>query len=474
MRRPHPRFILSFTAAAALTACSDSPPDSSRPLGDYAPIEASTAPDQTTVIRNVRVFDGEAVLEGQTVVLANGLIEHVAALPWTGVADVEVDGTGKTLVPGLIDAEMHLTADNEEEALRELRQALSLGVTTVFDVGSYHGQASVVRRSGADPKMPVASIVSAQAPATEGNLHMKAFGIRLPWIDHPAQAPEWVRRRTEEGAEWISIYRGSTVPRGQIPGTSAEVMVAVAEAAQAQKRPTVLHAVSPLNEGEILAALDAGVDGFAHVFSDGPLSPDVLVRVRESRVFVIPALTFDGYLLGMGPQLDPLVCDEATRPFLSTQDAPGPFELVRKHRTLMATAADADAFTRRVAFVRSLVEAGVTVLAGSDAPFVSGFQGAQLHVELGLLQHAGMSAQQALAAATSRPADALGMSDRGRIAKGLRADAVLVDGDPTQNLDVLRRIDAVWKAGVRLNRERLREQLASPGCAYAESAGSEH
>jgi imidazolonepropionase-like amidohydrolase len=75
-----------------------------------------------------------------------------------------------------------------------------------------------------------------------------------------------------------------------------------------------------------------------------------------------------------------------------------------------------------------------------------------MHRELLLLTEAGLSAEEALAAATSVPARHFGLTDRGRIAPGLRADLVLVDGDPTRDITATRAITEVWRRGVRQTR----------------------
>jgi imidazolonepropionase-like amidohydrolase len=75
-----------------------------------------------------------------------------------------------------------------------------------------------------------------------------------------------------------------------------------------------------------------------------------------------------------------------------------------------------------------------------------------MHRELLLLTEAGLSAEEALAAATSVPARHFGLTDRGRIAPGLRADLVLVDGDPTRDITATRAIADVWRRGVRQTR----------------------
>ncbi|MEU2254889.1 amidohydrolase family protein [Nocardia xishanensis] len=93
--------------------------------------------------------------------------------------------------------------------------------------------------------------------------------------------------------------------------------------------------------------------------------------------------------------------------------------------------------------------AGVALLAGTDAtPFVPA-HGVDLHTELRLLTEAGLTPEQALAAATSLPARCFGLADRGRIAPGLRADLVLVDGDPTTDITATAALAEVWRRGVR-------------------------
>jgi imidazolonepropionase-like amidohydrolase len=79
--------------------------------------------------------------------------------------------------------------------------------------------------------------------------------------------------------------------------------------------------------------------------------------------------------------------------------------------------------------------------------------GTTVHHELGLRVQAGLTPAEALAAATSVPARLLGRTDRGGIARGLRAGLLLVDGDPGADITVTRTIAAIWHNGTRLHRE---------------------
>jgi imidazolonepropionase-like amidohydrolase len=101
------------------------------------------------------------------------------------------------------------------------------------------------------------------------------------------------------------------------------------------------------------------------------------------------------------------------------------------------------------AAVVALHRAGVAVLAGTDAPAPGVAHGASIHRELELLVLSGLTPSEALAAATAAPARAFGFHDRGRIAPGLRADLLLVEGDPTADVRATRRIVGVWTLGRR-------------------------
>lgn len=102
--------------------------------------------------------------------------------------------------------------------------------------------------------------------------------------------------------------------------------------------------------------------------------------------------------------------------------------------------------------MQQLIQAHVPILAGTDAPLPGTTYGASLHSELELLVREGLTPSQALAAATSLPAQSFRLNDRGRIRPGVRADLLLVEGDPTKNILATRNIVTVWKRGVRVHR----------------------
>ena len=105
--------------------------------------------------------------------------------------------------------------------------------------------------------------------------------------------------------------------------------------------------------------------------------------------------------------------------------------------------------------------AHIPILSGTDAGNPGTAPGISLHGELEYLVKAGMTPEQALAAATSAVASTFHLADRGRIASGLRADLVLVNGDPTADITATRNIVQVWKAGIPLDREAWRQRVNS-------------
>ena len=122
--------------------------------------------------------------------------------------------------------------------------------------------------------------------------------------------------------------------------------------------------------------------------------------------------------------------------------------------------------------IGALAKAGVPILTGTDSGNPGTWYGISVHRELDLLVKAGLTQAQALTAATAAPAKAFRLADRGRIARGLKADLLLVDGDPTADIGAVHAIAEVWKDGVSANplRAARRAELAAAGPAKANPA----
>lgn len=401
-----------------------------------AVLALSPAPDaaaQPLLIDNVRVFDGERVLPSADVLVEHGLILAVSEdiAPPAG-AEI-VDGAGATLMPGLIDAHTHNWGEAQADALR-------FGVTTQLDMFTDPRFAAAMRPARSDPSAPAAraDLWSAGMLATVEGGHGTQFGVPMETLAGPADAPAWAAARAAEGADFIKIVYAPEQLQGFMPSLDRATMTAIVEAAHANGLMAVVH-VGTANEAA--EAVAAGADGLVHVFTDGPADASVYTAIADAGAFVTPTLSvLSGCSENAGRSL---AADPHLAPWHTPAQASG--------LASQFPYGDPDCETVR-ANVRALHEAGAVILAGTDAPNPGTAHGASMHGELAMLVDAGLSTVEALAAASSAPADAFGIADRGRIAPGLRADLVLVEGDPTADIAVTRSIRRIWKNGQAVER----------------------
>jgi hypothetical protein len=193
------------------------------------------------------------------------------------------------------------------------------------------------------------------------------------------------------------------------------------------------------------------VDGLAHLYFEDALDPNFGVSAARKKTFVIPTLSVLRSMSGIGDN-GKLADDPALASFLKAEDIAG-------LNALMGFNSGQAAYAAAEKALRQLREAGVPILAGTDAPNPGTAYGASLHGEFELLVKAGLSPLEVLRAATSVPADHFGLKNRGRIRVGNAADLVLVEGDPTADVRVTRKIAAVWKDGLRVDRDNYRKTV---------------
>jgi imidazolonepropionase-like amidohydrolase len=394
-----------------------------------------------TLIKDVRVFDGQAVHEHRSVLFDKGVIVDADFRGAAPQGARVIEGAGRTLLPGLIDAHTH--------AFRWQELPVLFGVTTQIDMFTdlkLMKKAKEERAQGGQHAH--ADLFSAGTLVTAPHGHGTQFGLAIPTIKGPQEAQAFVDARIAEGSDFIKIVMESGYGFPSLDLTTAK---AVIDAAHLRGKLAVVHIG---NEQDARAVLAAGADGLVHLFPGESADAAGLARLAASRgAFVIPTFTVLESMAGW--RGDDLLADPALAGLLD-KDAQAPLKARygNKERAALLVA------PRAVA--AAMARAGVPLLAGTDAGNPGTQYGVSLHRELAALVDAGLSPAQALAAATSVPAQVFKLGRRGRIENGYKADLLLVDGNPAADILATRRIVDVWKDGESAKglRDAQRQQVA--------------
>jgi imidazolonepropionase-like amidohydrolase len=398
---------------------------------------------ETTLIKDVRVFDGQQVHARRSVLLEGG---KIASADFKGSAPAGakvVEGAGRTLMPGLIDSHVH--------AYRFLDLPLLFGVTTQIDMFMpVAGMQQVQRRMANGENKDAADIFSAGILATVPGGHGTEYGLPIPTLTKPEEAQAWVDARIAEGSNFIKIVLEPGWPGRPMKSLDVPTVKALIDASHKRGKLAVVH-ISKLDDAR--SALEAGADGLVHLFTGESIAAADLQAfaklAKQRKAFIIPTFSVMESIAGVhahdltGDKQVAALLDKEQLQVLKSSHAKEP-------RPAIMTAPNA--------VVAALRDVGVPLLAGTDAGNPGTLYGASMHHELLAMTKAGLTPLQALTAATSVPAKAFQLGQRGRVADGFKADVLLVEGDPTSDIQATRRIVEVWKDGEAVSPARARKQ----------------
>lgn len=401
-----------------------------------------------TLIKAARLIDGTGAppVSDPILVIDGGKVEAVltGAVPAEFAGATVHDFPGATILPGLIDTHVHLNLPGDgtllEEAMREspgvlmatstfgVGQALAAGITTVRDVGAHQRTAIDLRRALQLGHGEGARVLACGQPITVTGGHTWYFGGE-------ADSEDGVRRKVREmvklGADFIKVMAsgGGTVgTQSWKPSFTPGELRAIADEAHRFDRLATAHCLCGQSIDDVIAA---GFDQIEHAGfiadrkGNQVYDPAVAERLAASGIPVTSTLAVGGAVLR----------EMRARTTLTPADQAF---LARWERM----AAD------NMAQFRKLRDAGVRFVAGTDA----GWRFTRiddLPLEIAMMQEGGMTALEALVAATGYAAQVIGIADEtGSLKPGLAADVLVVDGDPLADLTALNRVALVMQAGL--------------------------
>jgi cytosine/adenosine deaminase-related metal-dependent hydrolase len=455
------------SAGAAMSKAQDAALAKLAPA-QYAAI--AKAPAGPVVFKNVKLYDADArkFRDAMTVVVDNGVVADVgpaASVSAPANADV-IDGTGKTLIPGLWDNHQHYGDDSTGPLL------LASGITSVRDPGNQPEELMARKKRIDDRQLLGQRIVPSLLIDGPGQYTAQVAVV----VHNQDEALAAVHRAKDSGYFGIKLY-------GSLDPAYVKPMATLAHQLGLHVHGHIPHGMRPLD------AVHDGYDEITHInfvmmqampddivknsngmnrfVGTGKFAKDVdlhspamtayLDELAQRHIAVDPTLvTFEDLYVpdqGTFPAADAPYADtlpsQFARGFLSSAMAPQPG---------LSRADMRASFAKLKALVAELNKRHIEVLAGTDGV------GFELIRELQLYTEAGLSPEDALATATINPATVYGMADKtGSLAKGKLAELALIDGDPSKDITELRQVELVMRDGKLMKASDLRAALGISG-----------
>lgn len=401
---------------------------------------ATTALGAPIALTDVRIIDGTgaAPIENGVLIVDTGRIVAVGA-----AGSVEIPASaeqlslaGKTLTPGFINTHGHAGAIrglksghySRENLLRQLDLYARYGVTTVVSLGDDEAEGFALRDEQNTPALNRARlyvagpVLSAQTPEAAIDL-----------VDATAElSPDFIKIRVDDNL-------------GRTPKMSPDVYRAISDRADYHGIPLAVHTYYLQDTKDLIRA---GADFIAHSVRDIHVDDAFIELMRTGNLCYSPTLTreLSTYVYESEPAFfaDPFFLREADADVLSTLREPERQQRVRDNAAAQQYKASLPVAMTNV---KLLADAGVNIAMGTDSGPPGRFQGYFEHLEMWMMQDAGLDPMQILRAATGGAAACMGLSDTGTLEAGNWADMLVMGEDPSQDIRHTRSLEQVWVAG---------------------------
>ena len=405
------------------------------------------------IIQADRLIDGLGgpPQTGMALVVEGGVISSIvpaANLEYDADSSQVLHFPGATLLPGLIDCHTHTnmagrgrsgeeaSSDGDDLMLlrsaRNARIALHSGVTTMCDNGAWHNTGLSLKRGIEEGEVEGPNLLACGRPVTVTGGHLWFMGGEADGVDGVRKA---TRGLIKEGADFIKVIAtgGSTLTSYPYrPAFRVDELKAIGAEAHNQGRFVGAHCRS--NQG-MRNVLEAGFEVIYHAFfmdeeAEASYDADIVGRIVQQGVWVNPTMHIGRsgiWALEAKRDAGRLTLEEEAK-----------LSAGYEHRKA------------RLEQCARMVDAGVRLIAGSDCGWGS-YPFGQLAYEIECMVDGGLAPMQGIQSATSHAAQALGIADRvGVLAPGKRADLLVVEGDPSENILDLMKVQAVFKEGERV------------------------
>jgi len=390
---------------------------------------------------DVTVFQGADVIVGDGSVISDAVLvvqdDRIAYVgdgtdaPSTGDAPV-VDLSGKTIMPALINAHMHLSSDVGERS-DQLQHLAYYGAGAAISLGLDEGPVGLVMRAEAIPDG------ARSLSAGRGITSPEPGRSEVPyWVTTEDEARTAVRELAEADVDFVKIWvddRSGTYER-----LSPELYGAVIDEAHAHGLRVTAH-VFTLEDAKGL--LEAGVDAFAHGVRDMDVDDELVAMWRaRPEVVLVPNLPGPGVAEDLSWLAGTVPAADLERMQAAQRDRP----------------AAQEAFGIQARNLVRLSREGVTISFGTD-----GSSPWAVHQEMADMVRAGLTPSEVIVAATSTSAEVLRLDDMGTVAAGMSADFVVLDANPLDDITNTRRISEVYLRGSAVERDALSTRFLAAG-----------